>query len=467
MKWLYRVRDLDGDGGSVTLTVSNSGHATMGWTASLPEDVEWAYIESGDSGTDTGEIVIRYGLNGGADRELNVTVTAATASNSPQTLSLSQDWFGAGACTFPQARQQVFDILEYYYYFNDEAEQQAKYEEIDVENYGSLNAMLDELRWMPETRDRNFSYWLTNDQNEMLREAKAYIFGFRLIYIVNTNREPVHLEITDVYRGSPAGDAGFKRGDKIVSLNGKAIEGMSFDDVGTEFGPNEDGYEVTFEIEEQSGSRNTHVVAKRLVETPTVPTEHVKIFDTEAGKVGYLHFRTFFGDAPGRLLDEFAGFNSNGVRHLILDLRYNGGGFVWIAELLATLAGGPELFENNQRTLMAKQVFNSLVEGNLSEREDEDRIAYFGCGDFGSLLNQTLAAKCETESPLRGLENVVVITSSNSASASELVIVSLQPYEEVTTVGGTTYGKPVGQYGFSFCLGTSGGEVPPKRSFGP
>lgn len=445
--------DLDGDGGSVTVRVSNTGYGTMDWSASLPEDVDWAYIESGESGTDSGEIVIQYGINGGADRELEVTVTASAASNSPQSLALSQDWFGTSACTYPAARQEIFDLLEEVYYFNDESEQEAKYADLVLEDHDTLDSMLDELRWMPETHDRGFSYWQTRVRSDMVFAGEAYIFGFRIIYIVDQNMEPVHLEITDVYQGSPAGDAGFQRGDKILSLNGKAIDGLSVSQIGAEFGPNEDGHEVTFELEKADGARSTLDVAKRLVSIPTVPEEHATVFDTGAGKVGYVHFRTFFGDANERLLDEFAGFNEQGVRHLIVDLRYNGGGSVPIAYGLATLIGGPELFEGGRRTVLSRTIHNDLLESI-----GWNRTAYFGCGVYGT---QELVAKCENESSLRDLENVVFITSRGSASASELVATAMQPHENVTLIGERTFGKPVGQYGFDFCL-----EDPDNRRSG-
>ena len=436
--------ELKGDGGAITVQVSNTGHASMDWTASLPGDVAWAYIESGESGTDSGAIVIRYGLNGGADRELQVTVTASGASNSPHSLTLNQDWFAAGACTFPEARQEVFELMQEVYYFNDESEQSAKYDGLALEDHSTLNSMLDELRWKPETHDRGFTYWLTRIESDMLFAGEAYVFGFRVIYIVDQNSNPLHLEILDVYQGSPAGDAGFKRGDKILSLNGKAIDGLSFDQINTEFGPNEEGHQVTFEIEKVSGERLTIEVAKGLVSIPTVPDEHVTIFDTDAGKAGYLYFRTFFGDANERLLDEFAEFKRQGVRHLIVDLRYNGGGSVPIAYGLATLIGGPELFENNRQTVLARRVHNDLLASF-----GWDQTAYFGCGVYGS---PGLVAKCRNESALRDLENVVFITSRSSASASELVATALQPHENVALVGERTYGKPVGQYGFDFCL---------------
>ena len=438
--------DLMGDGGSVTVQVSNSGHGTMEWTASLPEGVDWAYIESGESGTDSGQILVRYDLNGGVDRELDVTVTASAASNSPQSLTLSQEWFGTRACTYPEARQEVFEIMRDVYYFNDEAEQAARYDSVTLTDYTDLASLIAELRWKPETHDRNFSYWETRVAADMQFAGEAFIFGLRLIYIMDEFQNPIHLEITDVYQGAPAGNAGLQRGDKILALNGKSIDGLTFAEIQNEFGPNEEGHEVTFEVERVSGGRETLTAAKSLVTIPTVPDEHVEIFDTAAGKVGYLHFRTFFGDAPERLLEEFAGFKTAGVQHLIVDLRYNGGGSVPIAHGLATLIGGPELFENNRRTVLSRRVHNELLAGF-----GWNRTTYFDCGVYGNL-----AGSCESESALRDLDKVVFITSGGTASASELVITSLLPHENVTLVGDRTFGKPVGQYGFDFCLETSG-----------
>jgi len=438
--------ELDGYGGSVTLQVSNTGYATMRWSASLPDGTDWAYIESGEEGTNAGEIVVRYGLNGGADRELDVTVTALAANNSPQSLTLSQQWFASSACTYPEARQEVLDLMQDWYYWNDEPEQRARYGEIAIEDYDDLDSLLDDLRWRPETHDRNFSYWSSAAETEMLFGGRAFIFGFRGRVIVDAFEDPLYYQVIDVYAGAPAGNAGLERGDRIVGLNGKPVDTLTVEEVFEEFGPNEEGFEVSFEIEKQSGERRTFSMAKAEVFVPTVPEEHVRIFDTDAGKVGYLHFRTFFGDANGRLLQEFAEFNAAGVKNLIVDLRYNGGGSVPIAYGLTTLIGGPELFEG-RLTVMSRRVHNLFA-------SSEDETAYFGCDVYPG----SMAARCRNQSAIRNVENVVFITGRGSASASELVITSLQPYENVSLVGERTYGKPVGQYGLDFC--------PPVRNAG-
>ncbi|MXW74342.1 MAG: hypothetical protein F4X96_04290 [Gammaproteobacteria bacterium] len=432
--------ELDGYGGSISLQVSNTGYAPMRWSASLPDGADWAYIESGEEGTNAGEIVVRYGLNGGADRELDVTVTALAANNSPQSLTLGQEWFASSACTYPEARQEVLDLMQDWYYWNDEPEQRARYGEIVIEDYDDLDSLLDDLRWRPETHDRNFSYWSSAAATDMLFDGRAFIFGFRGRVIVDVNENPLYYQVIDVYAGAPAGNAGLERGDRIVGLNGKPLDSLTVGGIFEEFGPNEEGFEVSFEIEKQSGERRTFGMAKEEVEVPTVPEEHVRIFDTDAGKVGYLHFRTFFGDANGRLLHEFAEFNDAGVKNLIVDLRYNGGGSVPIAYGLTTLIGGPELFEG-RLTVMSRRVHNLFA-------SSEDETAYFDCGVYPT---RALAEQCRSQSAIPNVENVVFITGRGSASASELVITSLQPYENVSLVGERTYGKPVGQYGLPFC----------------
>jgi hypothetical protein len=107
----------------------------------------------------------------------------------------------------------------------------------------------------------------------------------------------------------------------------------------------------------------------------------------------------------------------------VLDLRYNGGGLVDVAQYLASLLGG-------SRTV--GQVF--------AEYFHNDRNAF---------RNRVL--RFETQPGALTLDRLVVITTEASASASELVINALRPFIPVVIVGERTYGKPVGQYAIPFC----------------
>ena len=440
--------ELDGEGGSLSLQVRNTGIAPMQWNAALPDGVDWANIHRGEEGTDAGEIVVRYDLNGGFDRELSVRVTASAAVNSPQTLTLSQQWFASSACTFPEARAEFLELMKKWYYFNDDPEQKALYDDLDIDDYASLDAILESLRSRP--RDLFFSAWFTAAQADRLFDGQYPSFGFfgwvALTVNFNTGRhEILHYLVADVYADSPAGNAGLERGDRIVSLNGKRIDEMSdAPTVHEEMGPDEEGVEVSFEVEKQSGERLRFSMTKSLIDFPAVPEEHVRIFDTDAGRVGYMHFRGSTGAANERLLEEFAEFNAAGVRNLIVDLRYNAGGSVPIANGLATLIGGPELFENQTQTVLSRSIHNEQL-----RLEGRDRTTYFGCDAFPT---PDMAARCGTEASIRDIENVVFITDILTIFPSELVVAALQPHENTARVGVRTFGKPVGQYGLGFCL---------------
>jgi carboxyl-terminal processing protease len=107
----------------------------------------------------------------------------------------------------------------------------------------------------------------------------------------------------------------------------------------------------------------------------------------------------------------------------VLDLRYDGGGRISVATHLAGLIGG-------ERT--RGQTFTRLVHNDKNSRSDFSEVM--------SVPSQAL-----------GLSRLFVITTDNSASASELMINGLRPFMTVTTIGSRTFGKPVGQSPVDFC----------------
>jgi carboxyl-terminal processing protease len=119
----------------------------------------------------------------------------------------------------------------------------------------------------------------------------------------------------------------------------------------------------------------------------------------------------------------FGRFAEAGVDELVLDMRYNGGGLLSVAQHLGGLIGGAGT---------SGQPFVRFVHN-----------------DKQSARNSTLTFPQPANA--LGVSRLVVIATRSSASASELVINALRPFMEVVVVGERTYGKPVGQYGFDFC----------------
>lgn len=139
-------------------------------------------------------------------------------------------------------------------------------------------------------------------------------------------------------------------------------------------------------------------------------------------KVGYLMYNGFYGQYDNQLNTVFGNFKSQGVTHLVLDLRYNSGGSVNTATKLASMITGQ--FPGQ---LFAKQQWNEKAQ------------AYYESKNPNSLLNKFYSG-------LNGLNltKVYILTSQASASASELVINCLKPYINVIQIGDKTTGKNVG-----------------------
>ena len=328
----------------------------------------------------------------------------------------------ATGCSVAAQRQEIFDLMVEWYFFNDELEQQQKYTELSLNTFPSAQGLLTFLRYRPQEFDRGFSFITTPAADaQFFGEGQFVGFGFGSKFVdAPLNAD---LRLTQVFSASPAAAAAFQRGQRIVAIDGRTIaeigqaEGLS-----AALGAADVGVTRTFLMRETGGAEFEVAVAKALVTIDPVPS--TAIFDVGGAKVGYLDFRTFISTADAELDQAFADFESQNVSKLVVDLRYNGGGLVSTAERLADLIGGAVA----DGQVLSATLFNSAKSAFNSIQPFQKRP--------GSL---TL------------LQQVVFITTGSSASASELVINALSPHTVVTLVGSVTFGKPVGQSGFPFC----------------
>lgn len=144
-----------------------------------------------------------------------------------------------------------------------------------------------------------------------------------------------------------------------------------------------------------------------------------KTLNIEGQKIGYLMYNAFIRNYDKELNDAFGQFKTDGVTNLVLDLRYNGGGSVETATDLASMITGQFNGE-----IFYKEFWNS------DRQEDFAR---------NGLFDNTITNGAAINS--LNLNNIYILTTSNSASASELVINGLTPYINTVQVGDTTTGK--------------------------
>ncbi|OBX24609.1 C-terminal processing protease CtpA/Prc [Gelidibacter algens] len=144
-----------------------------------------------------------------------------------------------------------------------------------------------------------------------------------------------------------------------------------------------------------------------------------KVLEVNGIKIGYLMYNSFTRTYDSQLNDAFGQFKTAGVQHLVLDLRYNGGGSVNTASLLGSMITGQ----------FNGQVFSKLVYNENLQSENTLFNFKNNASEVGGTINSL------------NLDKVYVLTTDRTASASELIINSLSPYIDVVQIGDRTTGK--------------------------
>ncbi|MFD0778011.1 S41 family peptidase [Flavobacterium myungsuense] len=153
-----------------------------------------------------------------------------------------------------------------------------------------------------------------------------------------------------------------------------------------------------------------------------------KVIESGNAKIGYLMYNGFYPNYETQLNNAFGELKSQGITDFVLDLRYNPGGSVATATRLASMITGQ--FKGQ---VFARQQWNAKVEANFNATKRDNLTNFFTDKiNSGATINSL------------NLTKIYILTSENTASASELVINGLKPYINVIQIGDFTIGKNVG-----------------------
>jgi len=213
---------------------------------------------------------------------------------------------------------------------------------------------------------------------------------------------------------SPAAAAGVQRGDRVVSVNGRTAADMIAANDFSVFTAATSGDTIRVVLENTAGQRTVDLVAQLFRLTP-LPTSTV-VTSPGGRQMGYLVVKDLIDQVVPPLAAAFASFASQGVSELVIDLRYNGGGFVSIGRTLASYVNP---------ALTAGQPYASLLYSD--KRAAQNRIFHF------VTPNNALA-----------LTRVYVLQGPRTCAAAEQVVNALPPFVEVVEIGDTSCGRPVG-----------------------
>lgn len=323
-------------------------------------------------------------------------------------------------CAPEKERAAVVDLFRSWYLYTDLLPP-----EIDPAWYGSTQELIDALTADARAAgmDRHWSYVTTlSAAQSYFEEGESLGFGIGLL------QRDQQMFISQVFAGSAAWEARFTRGDELLAVG--ATEATLVDvptllaagTFGSALGPAAADVTRVFEVRTLAGPTELRTVTKRIYLLDPVPAWTV-IDRTAAGlpPAGYVALRTFIGPAEPLLAEAFAQLALEEVSDVVVDLRYNGGGYISTAQLLADLLGGG-------------------LGGNPMYRLENNAL------QSSQNYEEAFAPLAGSVSPTR----IAFITTGGSASASELVPNVLEPWRDVALVGAKTYGKPVGQRGFGF-----------------
>lgn len=397
---------------------TQGGHRVIwGYYHAAPEDVSWGSSDNPDA-------FVKIWFDAGGRTDVNFFHVSVPDIEVYAYLPFIDDTIKSGmtrmsnryvrfeyplTCSVEEKNRFVYRVMKGTYLWYD------KVPDANPDDYPSPEALLNALKYEPLDR---WSYITTTDAHyAYVREGRYVGLGIGFKY----DREQ-NLRLSVVFKDSPAGRAGLKRTDKVLQINGMSINQIEENGLwDTIMGEDVPGTSVDLRIENSEGLINDLVLTKDWVAKDGVAVSD--IITRNGAKVGYMVFDSFTSTAPEALDAVFAGFKQAQIDELVVDLRYNGGGYSYVAEHLGSLIGG----KNTEGKVFESSIHNDRY-------SQWDHTTYFS----------------HRENAL-DLERVIFITTRSTCSAAEMVMNSLNPFVKVVSIGETTCGKPVGMYGWDFC----------------
>lgn len=336
-------------------------------------------------------------------------------------------------------KQFVWEGLNHWYFWQDDVA------DLDDNRFGSpaefhnyLNQFEDEEELFDNLlfREDDFSWFIPDYVvHEEARLGTSKSFGFRFGLLQQSgDSDRVLGYVRYVVPGSPADNAGLKRGDVFNKINGQTITLNNYLDLlsgdtyslslarVTDFTPSPRAYTLEDLDEEVTVSAIT------LQENPVHAS---KIVETGSAKVGYLMYNSFRFNFHEDLNQRFREFKNEQVDELVIDLRYNGGGSLLTSALLASLVSG----------IGSDEIFAELIHNTKRSSQNDtydflDEVPVYD--NSGNFIRTNEMHNLD-------MNRLYVLTSGNTASASETLVNGLLPFGiEVIIIGDVTAGKDKG-----------------------
>jgi carboxyl-terminal processing protease len=297
-----------------------------------------------------------------------------------------------------------------------------------------FDALLTPKRTASDKQVDQFSFTTPTADRNNVEAGVSSGYGIRFTFIKRTPPGRL-LRVLYVEPKSPAALAGVQRGDTVKSVDGISIDTTDDADLAilnAGISPAVASKTTKFGLQAADASTPRDVVVTSSTTVEVVPVPLSKAINYGDNKVGYLVLNSFsIRSAEKQLISAITDLKAASVNELVLDLRYNGGGFLALSNQLSWMIGDASL----KGKTYEKTICNDKNPFSLCNEADPFRQLTLG------FTPDVAAGK---PLPQLGLKRVFVLTSASTCSASESLINGLSPFLEVIRIGSTTCGKPYG-----------------------
>jgi carboxyl-terminal processing protease len=271
--------------------------------------------------------------------------------------------------------------------------------------------------------------------------------GYGAMWSVVRATPPREVRVAYTEPGSPAAAASLARGDRVMVVDGVDLvhdsTAAGIDAVVAALFPDGPGSSHTFTISDAETGQD-RIVTMTSVAVTLTPVPVVRTVETDSGNVGYILFNDHVATAERALIDAVHELSTANVSDLVLDLRYNSGGFLVIASQLAYMIAG--------RAATEGKPFESLRFNDKHRNVNPVTGQSLSPLPFTPTTVGLSAFPTGAPLPTLNLARVFVLTGASTCSASESIINGLNGVDvEVVQVGASTCGKPYGFYPADNC----------------
>ena len=291
----------------------------------------------------------------------------------------------------------------------------------------------------PSGRDKDqFHYTYNTEQYNLLAESGISV-GYGTSFKITSPEQRIFVTYTEA--GSAAAQASISRGAEIIAVNGVYLNNITsqqdVDTINNGLFPASVNETHTFVIRDLNAN-NDRSVTLTSAETTETPVYKNQIITQQDKNIAYLVLNTFgVATAEQQLINAVNSLKNQTIDELILDLRYNGGGYLGISAELGTMIAGDQA---------VNQVYEEMAFNNKHSVYHPVTGQPLAPILFPSAAYGFSAAE-GTSLPKLNLSKVYILSTGNTASASEALINGLRGIDiEVILIGENTTGKPYGFY---------------------